>query len=99
METSKKIILILSAILTLGIILNVNYSLDLHKEIEEISPRISENVEAVRFQTSTVPCKDTENYGSGSNRDRVCAHGTTAFCDWEYWSAPANTGSCTLKAE
>lgn len=52
--------------------------------------------ENVKFQTSSVPCKDTENYGSGSNRDRVCAHGTTAFCDWENWSAPGTNGTCTL---
>ncbi|MTI89484.1 MAG: hypothetical protein FH748_16135 [Balneolaceae bacterium] len=101
MKTNRKVILSLSVILTVGIILNINFSLDLHRELEAKNPQDVVNVESVRFQSATVVCIDTEHYGGGANRDRVCAHGTTAFCDWEYWDTPpaGNQGKCTLTAE
>lgn len=56
--------------------------------------------ESIRFQPSAnVPCKDTENYGSGTNRQRICAHGTTYWCDWEDYNVPANTGTCTISQD
>ena len=66
--------------------------------IDSINEQISEKskIETVLFQEATVPCKDTENYGSGSNRDRVCAHGMVVFCNWENYDLPANLGSCKL---
>lgn len=59
----------------------------------------SSAIQPILLQTATVPCKDTENYGSGPNRDRICAHGTVAFCDWEDYEAPANNGTCTLSSD
>lgn len=56
----------------------------------------SEKIESIRFQTATVPCKDTEYYGYGPYLHRICAHGTTAFCDWEDYRNPAYDGTCTL---
>ncbi len=56
--------------------------------------------EKAHAQTADVQCVDVEDYGSGPNRDRICADGTTALCEWNDWSGQdATLGTCTLEGE
>lgn len=40
---------------------------------------------------ATVACKDTEHYGNGKLRARICAHGTNPYCDFEDYKLTQNT--------
>ncbi len=44
------------------------------------------------FYQSTVPCKDTENSGSGTLRARICG----GDCDWDDYKLPATDGTCII---
>ncbi len=94
MKEDAKIYIILSLFIIIGIYLGIG---EIYSKVHLINLQDNtEKIETIRFQTATVPCKDTENYGYGPNRNRICAHGTTAYCDWDDYQVPANNGTCTL---
>lgn len=93
---SKGNILIFSFALLVSVI--IVFVLFVGDSIYKVHDRSSKNiiVSTTMMQTATVPCKDTENYGQGALRDRICAEGTTATCDWDDYQLPANDGTCTI---
>lgn len=56
-------------------------------------------VEPVVFQESTVPCVDTEDFGSGWFRDRICVDGGSAHCQFENYNDYNNEGTCTFDSD
>lgn len=101
MKTQKKLILGLSVILSVGIILNIGYGLDMYGEMKELNSKNLINVETVRFQDATVPCLEVEYACWGTNRDRVCSaeDNDEIDCEWADWSGKATLGTCTINTE
>ena len=92
----KKAILILGLFFCL-LTITVNVVIEKERSYSDLNITfLSQKILADGESSATVPCKDTENYGSGGLRARICLHGTIVFCNYEDYKLPATDGTCTI---
>lgn len=90
MKLNKSIQAFVAVLLIVGIVFSINFGM----AYEAKASLNTVNYSMMMYQTATVPCKDTPNWGDGQLFERICVKDMVRSCEWDNYKLPANDGEC-----